>query len=94
MFDLSNKTYDFLSKLQRWLPSIGVAYLSLCRVWGTPFGDQVNETIAIIATLLASYLEVSTAKYNKTLMISGEEIFREDEPNEDEVDHKKEEGTG
>ena len=60
---LSNTTYDILSKIQRWLPALGAFYLGLCKVWGFAFGSEVNETIALAATLLAATLEVSTARY-------------------------------
>ena len=62
---MSNKQYDFLNKLQRWLPSLGVFYLTLCEIWDLPFGDQINKTIVAIATLLAVTLEVATSIYRK-----------------------------
>lgn len=60
---MSNTTYDILSKIQRWLPALGAFYLGLCKVWGFAFGDEVNQTIALTATLLAATLEISTARY-------------------------------
>ena len=62
---MSNNTYDILSKIQRWLPALGAFYLGLCKVWGFAFGSEVNETIALIATLLAATLEISTVRYYK-----------------------------
>ena len=62
---LTNKTYDILSKVQRWLPALGVFYLTLCKIWGFPFGTEVSETIIAIATLLAATLEVSSSRYYK-----------------------------
>ncbi len=62
---LSNTTYDILSKIQRWLPALGAFYLGLCKVWGFAFGSEVNETIALMAALLAATLEISTARYYK-----------------------------
>ena len=60
---MSNTTYDILSKIQRWLPALGAFYLGLCKVWGFAFGSEVNETIALMAALLAATLEISTARY-------------------------------
>ena len=60
---LSNTAYDILSKIQRWLPALGAFYLGLCKVWGFLYGDEINETIALAATLLAATLEISTARY-------------------------------
>lgn len=62
---MSNKVYDILNKIQRWLPALGVFYLALAKIWGIPLGDQVNATVMALATLLASTLEISTAQYNK-----------------------------
>jgi len=61
----TNKAYDILSKIQRWLPALGVFYLTLCKIWGFPFGTEVNETIVAVATLMAATLEVSSARYFK-----------------------------
>ena len=60
---LTNKVYDILSKIQRWLPAIGVFYLTISKIWGIPFGSEINETVVAVATLLAALLEVSSARY-------------------------------
>lgn len=62
---MSNRVYDVLSKVQRWLPALGVFYLTLAQIWGLPFGDQVNETIVAVAVLLATTLEISSVAYHK-----------------------------
>ncbi len=62
---MSNKVYDILNKVQRWLPALGVAILGIFTIWGIPLGDKINDTIIVIATLLAATLEVSTYVYNK-----------------------------
>lgn len=62
----TNKVYDVLSKIQRWLPALGIFYLALTKIWGLPFGSEVNDTIVAVATLLAATLEVSSARYYKT----------------------------
>ena len=61
----TNRVYDVLSKVQRWLPSLGLFYLALTKIWNLPFGSQVNDTIVAVATLLAATLEVSSARYFK-----------------------------
>ena len=61
----TNKVYDILSKIQRWLPALGVFYLTLGKIWGLPYSGEVNETIVAVATLLAATLEVSSARYYK-----------------------------
>ena len=64
---MSNSTYDIINKIQRWLPALGAAYVGLSAIWGWPLADQINQTIAVVCALIAATLEVSTAKYNKTL---------------------------
>ncbi len=61
----TNRVYDVLSKVQRWLPPLGLFYLALTKIWNLPFGSQVNDTIVAVATLLAATLEVSSARYFK-----------------------------
>lgn len=62
---MNNTAYDILNKIERWLPLAGVFYLALCQIWGLPLGDEINQTIVAICTLLAGTLEISTAFYNK-----------------------------
>ena len=69
---MSNKVYDILSKIQRWMPALGVCYLGLCKIWGFPFGDEVNQTIVLIATLLGTTLEIATAQYLKAMKKTSE----------------------
>lgn len=93
MFNLPDKVYDFLSKFQRWLPALGVAYLGLSEVWDLPFADKITKTIAVVVTLLASYLEICTVVYEKKQNNTGEDIG-EYIPNEDIVEHEVDEGNG
>lgn len=62
---MSNKVYDVLNKIQRWLPSLGIFYLAMCQIWELPYGNEINETIVAIATLLATTLEIATSNYLK-----------------------------
>ena len=64
---MSNKLYDIVSKILRWLPALGAFYLGLCKVWGLPLGSELNQTIALAAALLAATLEISTVQYHKRL---------------------------
>ena len=69
---MSNKMYDILSKIQRFMPALGVCYLGLCKIWGFPYGDEVNQTIVLIATLLGTTLEIATAQYLKSIKKTSE----------------------
>lgn len=63
---MSDKLYDILNKIQRWIPALGAFYLGICQIWGCPFGSEVNETLVCVATLLAATLEISTVHYEKS----------------------------
>ena len=64
---MSDKTYDILNKIQRWLPALGAFYLGICEVWGAPMGNEVNKTIVLLAALIAATLEISTVQYHKRM---------------------------
>jgi len=65
---MSDKLYDILNKLQRWLPSLGAFYIVIAKIWKLPLGSQINETVVAIATLLAATLEIATTQYRKKLL--------------------------
>lgn len=60
---MSNKLYDILNKTQRWLPALGAFYVAIGAIWALPFADEINKTIAAIATLLAATLEIFSARW-------------------------------
>lgn len=62
---LNDKTYDILNKIQRWIPALGVFYLALCQIWGFSYGDEINNTIVAVATLMATTLEIANGRYQK-----------------------------
>ena len=62
---MSNKVYDILNKIQRWLPAVGILYLALCQIWNLPYGQAINNTIIAVAAFLATTLEISTGLYHK-----------------------------
>ena len=67
---MNNKLYDILNKIQRWLPALAAFYLGLTAIWPLPYGNEVNKTIALVATFLAATLEVFSAKWNKDHFIT------------------------
>jgi len=60
---MSNKLYDILNKIQRWLPALGAFYIAIASIWVLPLSDEINQTIAAIATLLAATLEIFSARF-------------------------------
>ena len=87
MLHMNNKTYDILSKIQRWLPALAVFYMALCTIWNLPFGQEVRDTILAIAALLAATLEISTGSYHAAVL--DDLIYaatQEDDAESEEVD--------
>ena len=62
---MPSKLYDILNKIQRWLPALAAFYLGLSAIWPLPYGNEINKTIALVATFLAATLEVFQAHWNK-----------------------------
>lgn len=81
---LSNKVYDIIKYIQRWLPLCSTLYVALAAIWGWPYADEISKTLMAVAAFLAGILEIATATYNKDL-----NTVRDDEPNLDIVDHEK-----
>ena len=67
---MSNKAYDIINKIQRFLPALGAFYFVLVEVWGLPYGDAINKTIVALATLLAVFLEIMTSKWKENNSIN------------------------
>lgn len=62
---MSDKLYDILNKIQRWLPAVAAFFVTLCGIYGWTWGDSCSKTIIAVATLLAATLEIANSQYNK-----------------------------
>lgn len=62
---MSDRLYDILNKIQRWLPALALFYVSIAVVWNLPFGEEVSKTINALAALLATTLEIATMAYKR-----------------------------
>lgn len=62
---MSDKLYNILNKIQRWLPCVATFYVALTETWDLPYGTEVSKTILCVATLLASTLEIASNQYYK-----------------------------
>ena len=61
---LSNKLYDIL----KWicmiaLNAFGTAYRALSGVWALPFGEEIQQTCAILSVLLGALLGISSINF-------------------------------
>jgi hypothetical protein len=61
---LQNKTYDRLKfTVQIVLPALAVFYTTVATIWGLPYATQVALTLAAIAVLGGSLLQLSKKSY-------------------------------
>lgn len=86
---LSDKTYDIIKTIQRWLPLVATLYVALGAIWNLPLVDQINKTLTAVAAFLAGILEISTATYNKT-----KSVYDVDIVDALETDDEEEESLG
>lgn len=75
---MSSTLYDILNKIQRWLPALAAFYLGLSAVWPLPYGNEINKTIALVATFLAATLEIFSSEWNKNHTITVNTIDMEE----------------
>ena len=62
---LPNTLYDWLKYLAIiGLPAFEVAIPKLFEIWGIPYGQQIGDTLNVVAILLGSLLVTSTIQYN------------------------------
>lgn len=63
---LPDKVYNILKYVCLIaLPACAWLYSQLSTVWNLPYGQQVSQTISMIATFLGVLIGVSTYQYNK-----------------------------
>lgn len=63
---MTDKCYDLLVTLQRWLTAAGVLYLAISAIWGLPYGDEINQSIVAVCAFLAAIIEIQKSVWNKT----------------------------
>ncbi len=63
---MSNKVYDILKFIaQIVLPACATLVITICGIWGLPYGEQISATIMAVDTFLGAVLMLSSAKYRK-----------------------------
>ena len=61
---LNDKVYDVF----KWvsiicLPAVSIFISGLFKLWDIPYGDQISQTITLVATLLGALLGLSAISY-------------------------------
>lgn len=62
---MTDKCYDLLVIIQRWLSAAGVLYLAIAAIWKLPFGDEVNQSIVAVCAFLAAIIEIQKSVWRK-----------------------------
>ena len=63
---MTDKCYDILVIIQRWLAAAGVLYLAIAAIWKLPFGDEINQSIVAVCAFLAAIIEIQKNIWNKS----------------------------
>lgn len=63
---MKNKTYDFWKKVAMYyLPAISTMVITIFKIWGISYGEEIGATIMAIDTALGIMLGISSANYYK-----------------------------
>lgn len=63
---MTDKCYDLLCIIQRWISALGVLYLAVAKIWGLPFGNEINQSVVAVCTFLATIIEIQKSIWNRT----------------------------
>ena len=68
---MKNSTYDILKKIALVvLPAIATLVITIFKIWGIPYGEEIGATITAIDTALGVILGISSYQYNKELELN------------------------
>ena len=63
---MKNKTYDFWKRVAMYyLPAIATMIVTIFKIWGIPYGEEIGASIMAADTALGVFLGISSANYNK-----------------------------
>lgn len=61
---MSNKTYDILKNIALIvLPALATLWLTISKIWGLPYGEEIAATITAIDVFLGALLKISSSFY-------------------------------
>ena len=71
---LNNKTYDFIKWFAlAFIPAFEVLILTVGKIWGLPYYDNIGATVAAIGVFLAAVIGVSSKNYCEDLAMPTED---------------------
>lgn len=66
--NLNNTTYDRIKWIAlNLIPALEVLILTVGKIWGLPYYDNIGATVAAIGVFLAAVIGVSSRTYYRTL---------------------------
>ncbi len=79
---LSDKAYNHL----KWiclicLPALAILYITLAKIWGLPFGEEISATINAVALFIGTLIGISQINLNKDAGITTEKEGTDDTDN-------------
>ena len=61
---MSNKTYDILKNIALIvLPALATLWLTIAKIWGLPYGEEIAATITAVDVFLGALLKISSSFY-------------------------------
>ena len=65
---MSNKVYDVFKYIARYvLPALATMVITIFKIWGLPYGEEIGATIMAVDTALNIILGISSRNYYKQL---------------------------
>ena len=65
---MTNKTYDILKNIALIvLPALATLWLTISKIWGLPYGEEIAATITALDVFLGAILKVSSKFYMEKL---------------------------
>lgn len=61
---MSNKTYDTIKILALLILPIGALVASVAKIWGLPYGEQIQQTCIALDTFAGVVVTIAKARYD------------------------------
>lgn len=63
---MSNKAYDILKNIALIiLPALATLWLTIAKIWGLPYGEEIAATITAVDVFLGAILKISSTFYTQ-----------------------------
>ena len=90
---VSNKTYDIL----KWvalvvIPASATLVLTVGKIWGLPYYDNIGATISAIGLFIAAIIGVSSKDFYEAEPMNVDELDYIEDGEEDECDERDDDG--